>query len=248
MKKGFSIIELSIVIVIIGVLISIFFFARGVVDTARVNGIISEITYFKNAQESFREKYGFRPGDVPVNVLNAQGFTGNSADTCAISTLGNNSWDNITERDLTWIQLSAQKFIRQQIDFDPCPSPAAPRNIGTHRPASEAITGTGWTYMNLDQVVVGANTYSFLYALRVGQPKNLADTDFSQGKIKVGIHIDIDAKIDSPFTPTSGKYYVGTECIDPIAGIYYGGKTSPLECIGGYAEVPSEEIESTYTP
>lgn len=247
MKKGFSIIELAIVIVVIGVLISIFFFARGVVETAKVNALITEITYFKNAHDSFREKYGFRPGDVPDNILARQGFAGNSIDTCGLVAYGNNSWDSNVEYDLLWIQLSSQKFIRQLINFDPCPVIATSRDPGTHRPASDAVNGTGWTYVTRDTVTISATDYNFLYSLKIGQPSSGADAYLSKGKIKVGMHMDIDAKIDLPFTPTSGKYYVHAECVDTSTGAYKG-KNDTSECVGGYAEVPSEDLVDTYTP
>ncbi|MDX1949728.1 MAG: prepilin-type N-terminal cleavage/methylation domain-containing protein [Rickettsiales bacterium] len=246
-QKGFSVVELAVVVVIIGVLISMFFFASGILDTAKVNGIISEINYFKASQDRFREKYGFRPGDVPASFLSQNGFTGYSDDVCATTNFGNGKWDNATEEDLIWLQMSMQKFIRQSIYFDPCSAPAY-RDVGTHRPASEAVNGVGWTFVNTDSVVIssGPTTRRFLYVLKVGQKNNSSDRTLSKGKIKVSIHMDIDTKIDAPFTPTSGKYFVGAECID-AAGAYLGEK-STNECVGGYAEIPSEVLENLYTP
>ncbi len=247
MKKGFSVVELAVVVVVIGVLISMFFFASGILDSAKVNGIITEINYFRAAHDKFREKYGFRAGDVPASFLSQNGFSGYADDTCSITSLGNGKWDNAIEEDLIWLQLSMQKFIRQNIYFDPCSAPTY-RDVGTHRPASEAVNGVGWTFVNNDSVIIssGPTTRRFLYVLKVGQKADSSDRFLSKGKIKVAIHMDIDAKIDAPFTPTSGKYFVSAECIDS-AGAYLGEKNTS-ECVGAYAEIPSEVVDSAYTP
>ena len=117
-ERGFNLIELSIVIVIISTLVASVIIGSELMNSGKVSAAIAEMAYYRNAQNEFFERYKYRPGDVPSSYM-AEFFAGNAAETSCVTTanLGNNVWDDVHEEDLAWLQLSYTDFIKQKIDF-----------------------------------------------------------------------------------------------------------------------------------
>lgn len=65
MKKGFTLVELAIVLVIIGLLIGGILAAQSMIDTAKVQRLIRNIGQYEIAINNFRQTYRFYPGDDP---------------------------------------------------------------------------------------------------------------------------------------------------------------------------------------
>lgn len=83
---GFTLIELSIVLVIIGLLVGGVLVGRDLIRTSELNKIISEQSKFVTAINTFRGKYGQWPGDM-TNSTTYWGVAGGNAsdnysDTC----------------------------------------------------------------------------------------------------------------------------------------------------------------------
>ena len=57
-KYGFTLIELSIVIVIIGLIVGGVLVGRDLIRASQLRGLISEVEEFKTAANTFRLKYG----------------------------------------------------------------------------------------------------------------------------------------------------------------------------------------------
>ena len=64
MKHGFSLLELSIVLVIIGLIAGGIVAGSSMIRAAELRAVISEETQFKIAIHTFREKYSGLPGDL----------------------------------------------------------------------------------------------------------------------------------------------------------------------------------------
>lgn len=64
-EKGFTLVELSIVLVVIGLIVGGILSGQDLVNAARVRSQVSQITQYTAATNSFHEKYGWLPGDLP---------------------------------------------------------------------------------------------------------------------------------------------------------------------------------------
>lgn len=69
MTKGFTLVELSIVLVIIGLLVGGIMIGKSLIGSSEIRAQISQIETFKTAANSFKLKYGALPGDIsPVQT------------------------------------------------------------------------------------------------------------------------------------------------------------------------------------
>ena len=74
MRKGFTLVELSIVLVIIGLLIGGVLKGKSMIDNAKQKRVKSDIDGIVAATYNYQDKYGFLPGDDPIqNVVNCNG-------------------------------------------------------------------------------------------------------------------------------------------------------------------------------
>lgn len=62
-KKAFTLVELSIVIVIIGLIIAAVTAGKSLVKSSRMKGLINEVSQYKQAVLSFKLQYSMLPGD-----------------------------------------------------------------------------------------------------------------------------------------------------------------------------------------
>ncbi len=72
-NKAFSLIELSIVLVVISFLVAAIVYGASLIKSAKVNALISEIANFKTATAAFIEKHGEIPGDSSKVAINGLG-------------------------------------------------------------------------------------------------------------------------------------------------------------------------------
>jgi prepilin-type N-terminal cleavage/methylation domain-containing protein len=81
-KQGFTLLELSIVLVIIGLLIGGIFVGQSLIHTAQLNAVVSEFNKYQTSVQNFKQQYQALPGDMS-NASSfwgpADGSTGNTA-------------------------------------------------------------------------------------------------------------------------------------------------------------------------
>jgi prepilin-type N-terminal cleavage/methylation domain-containing protein len=73
-ESGFTLIELSIVLVIIGLIVGGILTGQSLIAAAAVRAQISQIEKFNTAANTFRDKYGYLPGDIPAGPAALFGF------------------------------------------------------------------------------------------------------------------------------------------------------------------------------
>jgi prepilin-type N-terminal cleavage/methylation domain-containing protein len=78
-KTGFTLIELSIVLVIIGLVAGGIFVGKDLINTAMVNSQIKQIQQTMIAINTFKAKYGYLPGDLPSDKVDTLAFTPRSS-------------------------------------------------------------------------------------------------------------------------------------------------------------------------
>jgi prepilin-type N-terminal cleavage/methylation domain-containing protein len=65
-QAGFTLVELSIVLVIIGLIVGGIIGGNSIIQSAKVNSVISDIRKYQTAILMFKDKYDYLPGDLPT--------------------------------------------------------------------------------------------------------------------------------------------------------------------------------------
>lgn len=84
MKNGFSLVELSIVLVILGLLVGGILAGQSLIRAAELRSVTTEYGRYITAAQSFRDKYFYLPGDL----ANAQSFWGTATNCPGVETQG----------------------------------------------------------------------------------------------------------------------------------------------------------------
>jgi prepilin-type N-terminal cleavage/methylation domain-containing protein len=118
-RSGFTLVELSIVLVITGLLVGGVLVGRSLIRASELNTIITERDKFTAATYSFRDKYFGLPGDM----IDAYAFWGDSCgtDTTTTSTGCNGNGNNIIEINFSeplkaWEHLARSGLIEGSYD------------------------------------------------------------------------------------------------------------------------------------
>lgn len=134
LQHGYSLVELSIVIIIIGLLVGGVIAGQSLIQSARIKNTVSDADNYKKAVLAFRDQYQYLPGDIP-NASDIWGAAdgagnGNSAGCAAIQSTdiatcngdndgriestGTGSPASSVERLRLWQHLSNAGFIEGQ--------------------------------------------------------------------------------------------------------------------------------------
>ncbi len=106
MRKGFSLVELSIVLVILGLLVGGILAGRSLIRASELRSVGTEYAQYRTAVASFRDKYFALPGDM-TNATNfwgpAANCPGTNADTTAavVATCNGNGDDVLRPNAVT---------------------------------------------------------------------------------------------------------------------------------------------------
>ena len=75
MKKGFTLVELSIVLVIVALLVAAVLGSQGLIGGAKAKDVVATVEDLKAATNHFRQRYKYLPGDWPYTANEIQGVT-----------------------------------------------------------------------------------------------------------------------------------------------------------------------------
>ncbi len=79
-QSGFTLVELSIVLVIIGLIVGGVLAGRDMIAAAEIRSTISQVERYNTAVNTFRDKFGGIPGDINATKATQFGFTAKGAD------------------------------------------------------------------------------------------------------------------------------------------------------------------------
>jgi prepilin-type N-terminal cleavage/methylation domain-containing protein len=143
-QSGFTLIELSIVLIIIGLIVSGVLAGQSLIESAKLRAVANEINQFKTAYNAFQLKYDALPGDM----INAQLYWG------VVTNNGNNNKQingNTTESIYAWQHLSLAGLIPGEY-------------TGVYVAAGSAMVGPIFPRSAFDKVY----GYEFFYSAKVG--------------------------------------------------------------------------------
>jgi prepilin-type N-terminal cleavage/methylation domain-containing protein len=148
-KSAFSLIELSIVLIIIGLLIAGITGGASLIKSSELRSVMSEAKSYQVAVNSFYTQYDSYPGDTDISVGSISAFTGNRDNriqyTSATGFEGVDAWQDL--RDVGAIDLNLNITATSSQVFTPI----------TNLPGSK-IKGGGWAFdyniSSLQNVVV----------------------------------------------------------------------------------------------
>ena len=66
MRKGFSLVELSVVLVIIGLLVGGILAGKSLIRSSKISGVAAQIQKFDSSVAAFKTEYKYLPGDAPL--------------------------------------------------------------------------------------------------------------------------------------------------------------------------------------
>lgn len=142
-ERGFTLVELAIVLIIVGLLIGGILKGQELIQNARVTATVSQIKGFEAATNTFRDSFNSLPGDMANGINRLPNCTG----TCNVG--GANIGNGVINQDpgaamaveglATFTQLAAADLIS---GANPTPLDAA-ATIGDESPQSE-LGGSGF--------------------------------------------------------------------------------------------------------
>ena len=110
-NSGFSLVELTIVIVIVGLLAAGIAGGKNILHTAKLNNVISEVRGYSTAIDNFREKYNYWPGDMPNATTYWGAYVAATNPTGVINGNGDEVFNN-TERASVASHLAKSGFLK----------------------------------------------------------------------------------------------------------------------------------------
>ncbi|MDB2415499.1 prepilin-type N-terminal cleavage/methylation domain-containing protein [Rickettsiales bacterium] len=137
-NKGFSLVELSIVIVVMGLLAALSVAGKELIRLAKVKSIISEVEAYKIASDNFKSQYNYLPGDLS-NATSFWASTTNGDGNGAIGVTASNTGTEVFD---AWQQLGLAKLIPAST----LTGTGTVAVIGTNVPASQNIDAGGYSF------------------------------------------------------------------------------------------------------
>jgi prepilin-type N-terminal cleavage/methylation domain-containing protein len=111
--RGFTLVEMAIVLTIVGLLIGGVLQGRELINTARIIRTVADLNGFQTATRAFQDKYGNLPGDLPSAVARLPGCA--SQPTCFDGNgngfIDNNARARLTETRQFWKHLALAELI-----------------------------------------------------------------------------------------------------------------------------------------
>jgi len=183
-QGGFTLIEIAIVLVVVGLILGGVMQGQRLIDGARVRSMVSDVNGIRTAWYSFQDRYRSLPGDFPSATT--------QIDSAATPGNGNGKIDDGQERASVWQQLALAGFITG--DFD----------------GKQATTGSADDVLCADSTCP-RNPYNGYYKFSFGaqavDAAGPANEFFTGDQIPVSILAQLDTRLDDG-RANSGRFRV----------------------------------------
>lgn len=202
-QRGFTLVELSIVLVIIGLIVGGVLTGQALIQAAKVRAQLTQIEQLDTAMNAFRAKFDCLPGDClsTSGVLNAAGDGDGLIDY-------NSTWSATVESALTWSQMSGQNMI-----------------TGTFVPNATFSTAQIGPAKLGGFIMIGSDTTTNYYVLSNYSGSSLTTIDV----ISADAARTIDAKRDDGL-PNSGITTAVTAGTNPFTAAVFSAGAGAANC------------------
>lgn len=229
--QGFTLIELSIVLVIIGLIVGGVLAGQALIKSAERNALLSQIEQFKVATTSFKDKYSALPGDMLPSKAARLGFFTFTGVSAGGEGFGNNNYllDIYSaevfcgqECGAFWRHLSDAGLLStsygQSLEDDTGAGAGVPTGQTGGTPLTNSLympktkgsfgyIGVGSIYYTYLYTVPGINTNTNFYYIQT--PSNAARNSFNEPSLSAVEAYIIDLKSDDG-KPNTGRFMVNT--------------------------------------
>ena len=237
-QKAFSLIELSIVLIVIGVLVGGIVVGNNIIKASRIQNVIAEFEKYRKAALDFKEKYYYWPGDMP----NAYDFwaTGagcaNSSAPAGCNGNGNGSMSLHTEDMRAWQFLKLAGYLSGTYAGTAyAVSPVLKADYNVPRSSFENPVGSYTTNTVINGYDFFNSTFSSTSKFAVSLIGILSSATTVEGAIRPTDAKALDRKIDDSLAASgnvAGSNSNHTVCLS--AGEYDVSNNSSRLCIVNY--------------
>jgi prepilin-type N-terminal cleavage/methylation domain-containing protein len=247
--QGFTLIELSIVLVIIGLIVGGILVGQSLISAAGVRATISQIEKYNTAANTFREKYGYLPEDIPAGPAVQFGFIargtgpGQGDGNGLIEGGGGSNYGGIGggsgEQLVFWVDLSTAGLISggfSAANFSSNPPSNSSSVISQYLPQAQLGGGTyiyvfsgGWGDNSGGGNSNGINYFGLSAVSKFGIAGSCTSCLWSNSGLTVAQAAAIDTKIDDGMPLTGnvlGAYISATDWLWPDVGANQGPPTT----------------------
>lgn len=233
-NKGFTLIELSIVLIIIGLIVGGVLYGQDLIKASELRGAVSQKEKFDAAVNTFRGKYGGLPADLAefanfdgqLTIDGLDGSDGLGDGDNKIEGIGGGGTDNVGfvgEIKLFWKHLSEASLISENTSLITTADPAAIDTNGTgYIPLSKLGKGSYWYVGNMG----GINYFAMagISTLATATTMNVVSTDV----ITPSEAYQLDKKLDDGI-PNTG-IVMSIASITTMAVTAAGGGAASGDC------------------
>ena len=183
-QVGFTLVEIAIVLVVVGLILGGVFKGQALIDSARARALTSEVSGISSAWYSFQERYRSLPGDFADAATQIDG--------AAVSGNGNGRLDDGRERAGVWQQLALAGFIGGSFDGERS-------GVGS---ATDLQCGPGSCPKNPFN-----GYYKISYGAQAADARDPAHELYTGERIPVAVLAELDRKLDDG-RPNGGRFRV----------------------------------------
>ena len=228
LNKGFTLVELAVVIVIIGLIIGAVIKGQELIDNARINSIVTQVNSYKSAVTGFQDKYGALPGDfaqAQARIPGCQAAGANCANGNGDGTVGGVvavTAATPAEGRMAWQHLAFGNFITGVVPG------ADAAGVVYNENFPGARIGGGYVLVTSS---VGVPAVQTLWLRLQSQAGNAAtSTNSGEGALTPAQAAILDRRMDdgNPFTGTVRAGGVAATCT--VAGGSYNETISTKDC------------------